>query len=101
MRVIFKESALARIDSELTFTGGYPLGVARAYRGRIQVLRAAPQEHAIQPLKSLRLQSCGNGQHSMRVTDDWDLIVAFEDSEDGRVAVLEAMIENKERAHDR
>lgn len=95
MRVTFKQDALARMDSELAFTGGYPPVVVSAYRGRIQVLRAAPQEHAVLPLRSFRLQPRGNGtsQHSMRVTDDWDLIVAFEDGEDGRVAVVEAMIE--------
>jgi toxin HigB-1 len=93
MKVVFKENALAQMDSELAFTGGYPPTVVSAYRGRIQVLRAAPQERVIQPLRSLRLQSRGNGQHSMRVTDDWELVVAFEDSEDGRVAVVEAMVE--------
>jgi proteic killer suppression protein len=93
MRVTFKENALARIDSELAFTGGYPPAVVSAYRGRIQVLRAAPQERVMLPLRSLRLQSRGNGQHSMRVTDDWELIVAFRDGEDGRMAVVEAMIE--------
>ena len=94
MRVTFKEDALSRMDSELAFTGGYPPAVLSAYRGRIQVLRAAPQERVVLPLRSLRLQSRGNGtsQHSMRVTDDWELIVAFEDGEDGRVAVVEAIV---------
>ena len=95
MRVTFKENTLARIESELAFTGGYPAVVVSAYRGRIQVLRAALQERAVLPLRSLWLQPCGNGssQHWMRVTDDWDLIVAFEDDKNGRVAVVEAMVE--------
>jgi hypothetical protein len=37
----------------------------------------------------------------MRVTDEWQLIVAFEDGDDGRVAIVEALMEypetNKER----
>lgn len=95
MRVTFNENTLAQMASELAFTGGYPPVVVSAYRGRIQVLRAAPQERAVLPLRSMRLQPRGNGtgQHWMRVTDDWDLIVAFEDGEDGRVAVVEAMVE--------
>lgn len=97
MRVIFKQGALARIYSELAFTGGYPPAVVKAYRGRIQVLRAAPQERAIQQLQSLRLRSHGNGQHLMRVTDELDLIVAFGDGEDGRVAVVEAIVENNNK----
>lgn len=95
MRVTFKENTLARVDSELAFSGGYPPVLVSAYRGRIQVLRAAPQEDVVLPLRSLWLQPCGNGssQYWMRVTDDWDLIVAFEDGKDGRVAVVEAMVE--------
>ena len=97
MRVIFKDGALARMYSELAFTGGYPPAMVTAYRGRIQVLRAAPQELTIQPLQSLRLRSRGNGQHLMRVTDDWDLVVAFGDGEDGRVAAVEAIVENNNK----
>ena len=97
MQVIIRESALAQIDTEVAFTGGYPLAVVRAYRGRLQVLRAAPQEEAIQPLKSLRLRLHQNGQHVMRVTDDWDLIVGFEASGDDRVAVVEAMVQNNNK----
>jgi toxin HigB-1 len=97
MRVTFKQGALARIYSELAFTGGYSPAVVKAYRGRIQVLRAAPQERAIQQLQSLRLRSQANGQHLMRVTDDLDLIVVFCDGEDGRVVVVEAIVENNNK----
>lgn len=95
MRVKFLQNALERIDAERTFVGGFPPAVASAYRGRIQVIRAAPQEQVLLQLRSLQMERRGNGtsQHSMRVTDDWELIVAFEDSEDGRVAVVEAMVE--------
>jgi proteic killer suppression protein len=94
MLVIFKEIALQRMDAELGFDGGYPPTVVSAYRGRIQVIRAAPQEQSMEPLRSLRMVRTGNGtQRSMRVTDDWELIIAFQDSEDGRVAVVEAMVE--------
>jgi proteic killer suppression protein len=94
VQVVFKEDGLARIDAERTFTGGYPPAVVNAYRSRIQVLRAAPREQAMLPLKSLRMERHGNGmsQHSLRVTEGWDLIVGFEDGDSGRVAVVKAMV---------
>jgi len=94
VRVVFKGARLKRIDSDRAFAGGYPSAVVSAYRGRIQVIRAAPQEQVLLKLRSLQMEPSGNGknQHSMRVTDDWELIVGFEQSEEGRIAVVEAMV---------
>jgi proteic killer suppression protein len=93
--VRFKETVLERLDWDRVFTAGFPQPVVRAFRGRIQVIRAAPQEKALLQLTSLQIKRCGNNgtQHSMRVTDEWQLIVVFEDGEDGRVAMVEAMME--------
>jgi plasmid maintenance system killer protein len=95
MHITFKNDKLERMDAELAFTGGYPPRVVSAFRGRIQLIQAAPQEQALLQLRCLRMEGCGNeaSQHSMRVTDDWELIVAFEDSGDGRIAVVEAMVQ--------
>jgi len=99
MLILFKENLLERITADRAFTGGYSSTVVSAYRGRIQLLRAAPQEEALRELRSLRMERCGNGAHSMRVTDAWELILGFEDSEDGRVAVVEAMVERTGKEH--
>ena len=98
MRVIFEQDALARLDSERAFTGGYPPLVVGAYRGRVQVIRAAPEESAMQQLKSFQMKqdSSEPSVQSMRVTDGWDLIVAFESDGDGkRVAVVKAIVQRK------
>jgi proteic killer suppression protein len=96
--VKFKESVLERLDWDRGYTAGFPLPVVSAFRGRIQVIRAAPQEHAMLQLTSLQIKLCGNGanRHSMRVTDEWQLIVAFEDEEIGRVAIVEELMEYPE-----
>ena len=95
MKIKFIEETLDRMECELGFTAGLPASVASAYRGRLQTLRAAQQEQALQHLQSFQLRSCGNGSYFMRVTDEWDLVVAFQDSEDGRVAVVDAMVNRK------
>ena len=97
MHVMFKNDKLERMAAEFAFTGGYPPRVVSAYRGRIQLIQAAPQEQALLQLRCLRMEGCGNeaSQHSMRVTDEWELMMAFEGSDDSRVAVVEAMVQCK------
>jgi proteic killer suppression protein len=100
MRVIFEEKALARMDSEVAFTGGFPPMVVGAYRGRIQVIRAAPEESAMHQLRSLQMEQDGEqpSVHSIRVTDEWDLIVAFQTDADGkRLAVVKSIVERKRK----
>lgn len=93
MLVKFSENGLARMASVLAFTGGFAARVVTSFRGRIQLLRAAPGEAALKPLQSMRLRRRGSGKHSMRVTDGWELVLVFEAGEDGRVAVVEALVE--------
>jgi plasmid maintenance system killer protein len=94
MRVEFKDYALLRLCAEYGFMGGYPPAVVSAYRSRIQLLYAAPREHALLPLLSLRMILCeGTGRHTMRVTDEWELIVNFEGTSKERVAVVEKLVE--------
>ena len=65
----------------------FPLGpLARA-------LRAAPREQALLGLRSFEMRCLANGTHALRITDDWDLLVAFEDRSEGRVAVVEALVQ--------
>lgn len=83
------------MEFEATFTAGLPADVVGAYRGRIQALRAAPREGTLLQLQSFDMRGRSNGRHVLlRVTDDWDLVVAFEDGErDGeRVAVVETLV---------
>lgn len=82
------------MEFEATFTAGLPADVVGAYRGRIQALRAAPRERALLQLQSFDVRGGGNGRHVLRITDDWDLVVAFEDADRSgeRVAVVEALV---------
>jgi plasmid maintenance system killer protein len=83
------------MECELGFTGGLPSAVASAYRGRLQVLRAAPREQAVQELVSMQLREREDGSHVMRVTDDWDLVVEFTPADEGRIALVKAIVERK------
>jgi plasmid maintenance system killer protein len=89
----FSEKTLDRMETEPAFTGGLSPALVSAYRSRIQALRAAPQEQALLQLQSFDFRERANAKHAVRVTDDWDLLVAFENANGTRVAVVEALVQ--------
>lgn len=93
MDIRFSELKLERMESESTLTASLSPAVVSAYRSRIQALRAAPREQALLQLRSFEFRRRGRGKHALRVTDDWDLHVAFESANGARVAVVEALVQ--------
>jgi len=91
--VRFAEKKLDDMETESHVTGGLSPVALAAYRGRLQALRAAPREQALLGLRSFELRRFANGTHALRVTDDLDLLVAFEDGSEGRLAVVEALVQ--------
>ena len=81
MKVRFKEGALDRLEAEVDFDGGYSEPVVKAFRRRMQQIRAAEDERTFYALKSLhfeKLKGSRDQQHSMRLNNQWRLIVEFE-----------------------
>jgi len=78
MRVIFKDPALDRLETDIAFDGGYSPGVVSAFRKRMQVIRAATDERTFYGLKSLhfeKLKGARQQQRSMRLNDQFRLIL--------------------------
>jgi proteic killer suppression protein len=74
----FRNANLDRLETDARFTGGYPPEVVTAFRKRMQQIRAALDERDLRGHKSLRFERLdGNRkhQHSMRLNDQWRLIV--------------------------
>ncbi|PYV21555.1 MAG: plasmid maintenance system killer protein [Acidobacteria bacterium] len=81
MNVRFKERSLERLEAEVDFYGGYSEPVTKAFRRRMQQIRAAEDERTFYALRSLRfekLKGSRDQQYSMRLNDQWRLIVEFE-----------------------
>jgi plasmid maintenance system killer protein len=91
--VRFTEKRLDEMETESAVTGGLPAIALSAYRGRLQALRAAPREQPLLGLRSFEVRRFADGTHALRVTEDWDLLVAFEDGSEGRIAVVEALVQ--------
>jgi toxin HigB-1 len=82
---------LQKIDEEPDFNGGYPANLLRAFRMRMQQIRAANDERDFYALKSLRFEKLkGNRkhQHSMRLNDQFRLILEIEKTGHGNTIVV-------------
>ncbi|UGQ46240.1 type II toxin-antitoxin system RelE/ParE family toxin [Massilia endophytica] len=87
MDIDFKDETYDRLETDLTFTGGFARPIVTAYRKRLQLIRAAPDERAFYSMKSLHFEKLkGNraGEYSMRLNDQWRLILKLVERDDGK-----------------
>lgn len=80
MGVSFEDQSLDRLETDATFSAGFGDLVVKAYRKRMQQIRAATDERTFYARRSLRfekLQGQREGQYSMRLNDQFRLIVAL------------------------
>ena len=80
MDIRFRQSKLDRLETE-PGDGGLPPGVVKAYRKRIQLIRAADDERVFSRFASLhyeKLKGKRKHQWSMRLNNQWRLILEFE-----------------------
>jgi len=78
MEVRFRDKDLDQLEIDPKFDGGFAQAVVRAFRKRMQVIRAAEDERAFYALKSLhfeQLKGDRDKQHSMRLNGQWRLIL--------------------------
>lgn len=93
MQIEYESETLKQLATDEHCTAGFSESVVNAYRKRIQIIAAAPDERALYAMKSLRFEKLkGNraGQSSMRLNDRWRLIVRLVKKPTGKiVAVIE------------
>jgi toxin HigB-1 len=91
MHIIFKDETLDRLDVDASFDAGLPQNLVKAFRKRTQQIRAFKDERDFYNLKSLRFEKLrGNRkhQHSIRLNDQWRLILEFEEDEKGKKVMV-------------
>jgi toxin HigB-1 len=77
MEVDFDDADLDRLETDAQFTGGLSQEVVRAYRKKMQQIRAFRDERDFMALKSLhfeKLKGKREGQHSIRLNMQWRLV---------------------------
>ena len=91
MEVVFRDSSLDRLEVDTQFDAGLPRAVVKMFRKRIQYIRAADDERSFYAMRSLRfekLRGDRKGQYSMRLNDQWRLILELQKSGKQTVAEL-------------
>ena len=77
MEVRFKDE---RLEVDPTYDAGLPQAVVTTYRKRMQFIRNAPDERDFFAMKSLhfeKLKGKRSHQHSMRLNQQWRLVIEF------------------------
>lgn len=91
MDVLFRDDEYRQLESDPKFTGGYPQAIVRAYRNRLNFIRQAADERDLYVWKSLRfekLQGNRSHQHSIRLNDQWRLIIEFDGESPNKKIVI-------------
>ena len=93
MRVEYGDVELRRLAEDADYAArGWSRDVIRAYRKTIQLIHAAKDERDLYALRGLRLKRLHGdraGQHSMRLNDQFRLIVTFKTDGDRFAIVIE------------
>jgi toxin HigB-1 len=85
MDVEFADPKLDRLEVDAKFGAGYSDAIVRGFRKVMQSIRAATDERDLYALKSLRFEKLnGNRDHqrSLRINDQWRLVVEIEEYND-------------------
>ena len=89
--VVLADPTLERLAKELDYAPkGWSRNVIRLYRKKHQIIRAAKDERDLRAMRGLRLEKLKGdreGQFSIRLSDQFRLVLAFKTQSD-RVAVI-------------
>jgi proteic killer suppression protein len=94
--VTFTDSSLDRLETDATFSGGFSGGIVKAYRKAVQHIRAATDERTLYARRSFRFEKLkGNreGQHSLRLNDQWRLIVEFREGTPSKTVCIVEIVD--------
>jgi proteic killer suppression protein len=94
MKLRFSTAELERLWADADYIGSSSGKVVSAFRGRIQLIEDAEDERAFYAMKSLRfekLKGKRDGQHSMRLNDQYRLIVELEGKGPDKTVVIVEM----------
>jgi len=91
MQVEFDSDIPARLETDPSFDAGLPQAVVRAFRKRMQFIRAAADERDFYAMKSLHFEKLKGDRAtecSMRLNDQWRLILKIKPSKPKNTIVI-------------
>ena len=94
MDVEFDDDDLDRLETDPNFDAGLARGLVKAFRKRMQTIRAAPDERDFHNLKGLRfeqLKGKRKGEYSMRLNDQYRLTLRFAGKSKDKIVIIIAI----------
>ena len=91
MRVAFADDYLERLETDARFDAGNAPVIVKAFRRRMQFIRAAVDERDFYNMRSLHFEKLkGNRSHqySMRLNDQWRLIMELHGEAPNKTVVV-------------
>jgi proteic killer suppression protein len=76
--VRFNDELLETLEREARYNASYDGAIVKAFRKRMQMIRSAADERDFREMRSLRFEKLKgerSHQHSMRLNDQWRLIM--------------------------
>jgi proteic killer suppression protein len=96
MDVAFKDPALDRLETDADFSAGFSDAIVKGYRKAMQHIRAASDERTFYARRSLhfeKLKGDRAGQYSMRLNDQWRLILEIHGEHPNKIIVIIEIID--------
>jgi toxin HigB-1 len=94
MEVEFGDDDLEKLERDPAYTSGRAQAIVRAFRKRMQFIRAALDERDFFAMRSIRFEKLkGNRSHqySMRLNDQWRLILEIKPGSPKNIIVVVAI----------
>lgn len=91
MEATFKDKLFDKLETDAAFDGGYQQSIVKAYRKRMQQIRAFADERDFYNIRSLnfeKLKGARSHQYSIRLNDQWRLILEFGGSGPTKTAII-------------
>jgi toxin HigB-1 len=91
MDVEFAHASLDRLESDGKYDAGFSQSIVKAFRKRMQSIRAAPDERVFYASKSLhfeKLKGDRSHQYSMKLNDQWRLVLEFKGGAPNKTVVI-------------
>lgn len=94
MEIRHDDAEIAKLESDPEYRGRYEVAIVRAIRKVLQLVRGVKNETGLYQWRSLRFEKLkGNRSHqrSMRLNDQWRLIVEIEQQKGGNIIVVKGV----------
>ena len=90
MDVEFGDKDLSQVETDARATGSFSAAIVKAFRRRMQMIRAAPDERDFYAMKSLHFEKMESNpnNHSMRLNNQYRLIIALKSESQVKTVVI-------------